>query len=113
MNCKVLTIALSLFVSACGSSKIEVTSAPLKIDIQSPEMPVTVQMLPVKFRVLNKDNIAQYLTELGASQNSSPVFIGFTVADYENLALNIADIKRYIEQQQAIINYYKTVTNNK
>jgi hypothetical protein len=31
--------------------------------------------------------------------------------DYENLALNIADIKRYLEQQKEIILYYeKAVT---
>ena len=27
--------------------------------------------------------------------------------DYENLALNIADIKRYLEQQKEIIIYYE------
>ena len=32
--------------------------------------------------------------------------------DYENLALNIADIKRYLEQQGEIILYYeKAVTD--
>jgi hypothetical protein len=31
--------------------------------------------------------------------------------DYQNLALNIADIKRYLEQQKEIIIYYeKAVT---
>jgi hypothetical protein len=31
--------------------------------------------------------------------------------DYENLAINIADIKRYLEQQKEIILYYeKAVT---
>jgi hypothetical protein len=33
--------------------------------------------------------------------------------DYENLALNIADIRRYLEQQNEIIVYYeKAVTND-
>jgi len=33
--------------------------------------------------------------------------------DYENLALNIADIKRYLEQQKEIILYYeKAVTED-
>jgi hypothetical protein len=32
--------------------------------------------------------------------------------DYENLALNIADIRRYVEQQDEIIVYYeKAVTD--
>jgi len=33
--------------------------------------------------------------------------------DYENLALNIADLKRYLEQQSEIILYYeKAVTES-
>jgi hypothetical protein len=34
--------------------------------------------------------------------------------DYENLALNIADIKRFLEQQEQIIVYYeKAVTEER
>jgi hypothetical protein len=38
-------------------------------------------------------------------------FVALSMKDYENLALNIADIKRYIAQQNEIILYYeKAVT---
>ena len=38
-------------------------------------------------------------------------FVALSMKDYENLALNIADIKRYLEQQKEIILYYeKAVT---
>ena len=38
-------------------------------------------------------------------------FVALSMKDYENLALNIADIKRYLEQQKQIILYYeKAVT---
>ena len=38
-------------------------------------------------------------------------FVALSMKDYENLALNIADIKRYVEQQKEIILYYeKAVT---
>jgi hypothetical protein len=33
--------------------------------------------------------------------------------DYENLALNIADIKRYLEQQKQIIVYYENAVTEK
>jgi len=39
------------------------------------------------------------------------VFVALSMKDYENLALNIAEIKRYLEQQSEIIVYYeKAVT---
>ena len=34
-------------------------------------------------------------------------FVALSMKDYENLALNIADIKRYLEQQKEIIIYYE------
>lgn len=33
--------------------------------------------------------------------------------DYENLALNIADLRRYINQQTQIIVYYEDAVTNK
>jgi len=33
--------------------------------------------------------------------------------DYENLALNISDIKRYLEQQKQIILYYEKAVTEK
>ena len=35
------------------------------------------------------------------------IFYAISVRSYENLALNMADIKRYIEQQSEIIVYYE------
>ena len=38
-------------------------------------------------------------------------FVALSMKDYENLALNIADIKRFLQQQEQIILYYeKAVT---
>jgi hypothetical protein len=67
-------------------------------------------MLPVKFRVVTKDTLDVLLAELSKSQTGTPVFIAITTRDYENLALNLADLRRYIEQQQSIIVYYRHMT---
>ena len=41
-------------------------------------------------------------------------FVALSMKDYENLALNIADIRRYLDQQEEIIVYYeKAVTEDK
>jgi len=34
-------------------------------------------------------------------------FVALSMQDYENLALNIADLRRYINQQTQIIVYYE------
>tara|TARA_R100001594_G_scaffold60827_4_gene94774 strand:- start:3829 stop:4113 length:285 start_codon:yes stop_codon:yes gene_type:complete len=40
-------------------------------------------------------------------QNGTFLFYAMSVRDYETLALNMAEIKRYIEQQKQIIIYYE------
>jgi hypothetical protein len=36
--------------------------------------------------------------------------VAFSVKDYENLSLNIAELRRYIGQQKEIIIYYENAT---
>ena len=40
-------------------------------------------------------------------ENGDLLFYALSVRDYENIALNMADIKRFIDQQQQIIVYYE------
>jgi hypothetical protein len=40
-------------------------------------------------------------------QNGEFLFYAISVRDYETLALNMADIKRYVDQQKQIIIYYE------
>jgi|TARA_Y100001951_G_C11054947_1_gene137703 hypothetical protein len=40
-------------------------------------------------------------------QNGSFLFYAISVRDYETLALNMAEIKRYIDQQKQLIIYYE------
>jgi leucyl aminopeptidase (aminopeptidase T) len=40
-------------------------------------------------------------------QNSDFLFYAISVRDYETLALNIAELKRFLEQQQQIIIFYE------
>ena len=52
----------------------------------------------MKWWVVTEDNFAEF-KEKFQKENS--------VKDYETLAINIAEIKRYIEQQKQIIIYYE------
>ena len=45
-------------------------------------------------------------------KNSELVFIAMSVRDYENLAFNVQDVKRYIKQQKEIIIYYEIVAED-
>lgn len=104
-------IFLLMLLTAC-SGDLSITSRPLRIDVGQTADPAPVSMLPVNFRVVTRETLPALLEELSRDQGSSPVFIAITIRDYENLALNFADLRRYIEQQRAVVVYYRQMTSN-
>lgn len=107
---KMIPLFALLFLSACAEG-LQITSAPADITVAQAADPAQVQMLPVQFRVINRNNLDAFVQEIRTSQSTeNPVFIAMTTQDYENLAINIADLRRYIQQQQSIIVYYRRTT---
>lgn len=107
---KIILFSLLVLAACTNEEPLKIYSEPVKVSIVEPAEPLAVQMLPVNFRVITKDNIDAFITELSGKQGDKPVFIAITFRDYENMALNLADLRRYIEQQTAIIVYYQAVT---
>lgn len=100
-----------LLLSACGARQIQVSSAPVQLAITQVADPTPVQMLPVNLRVVTPDNLQAFLAEMSATQNNSTyVFVAMHMRDYENLTLNLAELRRYMEQQQAVILFYRGQT---
>ena len=108
---KIWALCALLLLAACGDSRLSIFSQPITLNIAQPAAPAGVQMLPVHFRVVTADTLDSFMTEIRTQQGgATPVFIAISMRDYENMALNLADLRRYIEQQQAIIVYYRNVT---
>lgn len=104
-------LALLLLTSCGGSSSIDIQTKPVETVTAQAADPAAVSMLPVRFRVVNRQNLDKLLAELRDSQGSdNPVFIAITTQDYENLVLNLADLTRYISQQKSVIVYYRNIT---
>ena len=110
MKALMLTLML-IILSACSTAgNISISSRPIEIDVGRTADPQGVTMLPVNFRVVTRETLDSFMAELSREQGASPVFIAITTRDYENMALNLADLRRYIEQQRAIIVYYRQMT---
>lgn len=74
------------------------------IPIQAKPKGVTVH--PVYFYTVNAENIEEFLLRF-EKENGDIVFFAISVPHYENLSLNLADLKRYIGQQNSLILYYE------
>lgn len=75
-----------------------------RIPIQEP--PKGVQFPPVEWFILTPDNIEAKIAEIEASTGSAVLF-AITPKGYENLAIGIGDLRRYIKDEQAIVGYYE------
>ena len=53
-----------------------------------------------------EENYKEFIKEFEA-KNGGDAYIAISVKDYENLSLNFAELRRYIEQQKQIILYYE------
>ena len=64
----------------------------------------------VHFYIVTEDTFDEF-KERFVKEQGDFLFYAISVRDYETIALNMAELKRYIEQQQVIIIYYeKAVT---
>jgi len=68
--------------------------------------PKPLQLVDTRVRVVTSDTLEQFIEEY-KEQYGEVAFVVLSMKDYENLALNIADLRRYINQQTQIIVYYE------
>lgn len=75
--------------------------------------PKPVRLNDVKIYVVSpEENYEEFIKEF-ESKNGGDAYIAISVKDYENLSLNFAELRRYIEQQKQIILYYEEAVTPK
>ena len=68
--------------------------------------PKPVQLNDVRVYVVNERILDDFLAEF-KQRHGEVAFVALSMKDYENLALNIAEMRRYLNQQTQIIVYYE------
>ena len=110
------SLLLLVSLSSCSwkpEKEVVVQTKIVKPVIEIKERPKGVKMLPVKFYVVTEKNYEEF-KEKFKKDNGDFVFYAMSVPSYENLALDMAELRRYIEQQKEIIIYYeKAVKDDK
>ena len=69
-------------------------------------------MNDIYFYVVTEENFEEFKKRF-IKENGDLVGYVLSVRDYETLALNMSDIKRYLEQQKEIIIYYEKAVTSK
>ena len=108
----VLFLLLPILLLSSGCSlwpnlkEIKVQTVEVKRTIPLQNSPRPVDMNNMHFWIVTEQNFEEFKTKF-TKKNGDFLFYSISVRDYENLALNMAEIKRYIEQQKEIIIYYE------
>ena len=100
-------LLLCLLLTNCGylrkpEKEIIVQTVEVQKRIPLQNQPKPIDMTDVKFYVVTEKNYEEFKTKFSKT-NDSFVFYAVSVHDYENFALNFAEIFRYIKQQKEII----------
>jgi len=103
-------LLLSLIVSSCTSwpkfTQIEVQTVEVERNIPIQNRPRQLNLSNITWYVVTEENFEEFKKRY-EKENGMFLFYVISVRDYETLSLNMAEIKRYIEQQKQIIIYYE------
>ena len=116
MKKSLLAIPFAIFLAGCQTTNTVTTPVLQDRPAFVPPPIASAKQDPINWIVLNKGNAAEKIAELEKSEGIVAVF-ALTPRGYENLSVNVAELRRYIQQQNAIIaamrKYYETpVVNN-
>jgi hypothetical protein len=104
-----IVLLTSLTLMGCSlipPAKVITVTKTLRTEVPIVARPKQVQLNDVKIYVVSKVNYAEFVKTY-AKKNGADSYIALSVKDYENLSLNFAELRRYIEQQKQIIVYYE------
>ena len=98
--------------SLIPTKQIEVTAKPLDRKIVQPVMPREIDLQEPMWIVVTPENWEEQLAMI-EEQEGELVFLAMTIPDYEVMAYNMQEIKRYISELKDVVVYYRKVTTTK
>ena len=110
-------LLLSLVISSCSSwnplKTIEVKTVEVERNVPLQNRPRQLQLNDIHWYVVTEENFAEFKKKFQKENGDPLVAYVISVKDYETLAIDMAEIKRYIDQQKQIIIYYEKALSPK
>ena len=104
-----MTLMMACSCSLIPTKQIEVTAKPMDRTIVQPVMPREIDLKEPMWIVVTPDNVDEQLARI-EQQEGEVLFLAMTVPDYEVMAYNMQEIKRYINELKDVVEYYRTIT---
>lgn len=111
---KNLLIVISLSVLVGGCSMIPQRPDPVEViriaeppPMYHPPLPLEVQLVDIDWEILTPELMEEYLKQLEEGTAPATAYYSLTSKDYENLSMNMAELKRYLRDILNVVEYYK------
>ena len=101
--------AILLFLTGCSlrpDPEIKVVTQIEKTTVPVVARPKPIDLVDTRVYVVTAENYDSFVKEF-TEEHGELAYVVLSMKDCENLAINIADLRRYIEQQKEIIVYYE------
>lgn len=92
--------------------EVEIKTVPVHIPITHPTMPRAIDLKEPQWYVVSKQNLDEFIARI-EKEAGTVVFFAMSPSDYELMAYNMQELRRYIREMNQIIIYYRTVTEKK
>jgi len=103
---------LLMIVSSCSllpTKTLEVSAKPIERKIIQPILPREIDLKEPYWYVVSDKNLDEFLSRVEKDQGQV-VFFAMSVPDYELMAYNTQELKRYINELKEVVIYYRKVT---
>lgn len=112
---KIILLFCFLPLVACGSPSPKVVQKPVLIEkpplmVQQPQ---PVDSIPIEFIVITKENFEQKIKLLEEKSQGPVVLFALNSDGYQNLSLHVGELRRYIIQQNSVVDAYKAYYTKK
>jgi len=114
-----LLLASTLLISGCSLLRTPEETVVVQSQIVEKRIPLQSAPKPVSldeptFYIVTEENFDGFIEKYKKENGDPWVFYAMSVRSYETLALNLGELRRYLEQQKSIIVYYEdSITGKK
>ena len=107
---------MTLIINGCSlipkqPREVEIKTVEVRIPIQHPVYPRPIDMKEPKWYVVSNKNLDEFLTNI-EKEAGQMGFVAMSVPDYELMAYNLQEIKRFVKETKEVIVYYRTVMSD-
>jgi len=113
----ILCISCLLVITNCSmiptAQPVKVVTIAEPVPMYHPPLPLELGMVDIDWEILTPMLMNEYLASYEDGSAPATAYYTLTSKEYENLSMNMAEIKRYLRDTLSIIKFYREYDEEK